>query len=201
MGAFLDWGLPKDLLVPFSEQRMRMRQGREYLVYVYLDHASGRVAASAKIEKYLGNVPALYRKGAEVDVLVTERTPIGYACIADNLHRGMLYANELHERLEPGMKLKASVKAVRPDGKLDLVAGGNAASRTAAVASRIEAILNMEGAISVTDRSTPDEIEAAFHCSKTDFKKAVGHLMKAGIASIDASGRILSAQKQPKCEK
>ncbi len=95
VGAFLDWGLSKNILVPFSEQKSRMKEGGVYLVYVYLDNATKRVVATAKIEKYLGNVPAEYRRGQEVDALVWQHTPIGYRVIVDNLHNGMIYENEL----------------------------------------------------------------------------------------------------------
>lgn len=195
VGAFLDWGLPKDLLVPHREQRSKMHPGGEYLVYIYLDHASGRIAASAKVEKYLGNLPADYRCGTSVSALVTGSNDVGYTCIVDNLHRGILYHNELHAPLTVGQTLKASVKNVREDGKIDLVAGGSARERSAQVADEIERRLKSGGTIGVTERSAPEEIERCLHCSKKDFKKGVGHLLKSGKVTIGADGAILLAQK------
>ncbi|MCM1483216.1 MAG: S1-like domain-containing RNA-binding protein [Muribaculaceae bacterium] len=195
IGAFLDWGLPKDILVPYSEQRAKMRPDGVYLVYLYLDHASGRVVASAKVEKFLGNVRPSYRSGTSVNALITGRSDIGYSCIVDNLHRGMLYHNELHVPLEVGQVIKASVKSIRSDGKLDLSAGGSAVERTAQLAERIEATLRLEGHLPVNDRSTPDDIDAAFQCSKKDFKKAIGHLLRLRKIGINENGSIVLAQK------
>ncbi len=180
-GAFLDWGiLGKDLLVPFSQQRSRMRPGGVYLVYVYLDDASGRVVASAKTERFLGNTLPEYKEGDEVECLVTGETPIGYSVIVDNLHRGMIYSNETFRPLEEQETVRAHVRRVRPDGKIDLRIGGAARERVGGLAESILNILKANGGrIAVTDKSSPEEIKALFRCSKKDFKKAVGALYKA----------------------
>ncbi|MCD8393439.1 MAG: S1-like domain-containing RNA-binding protein [Bacteroidales bacterium] len=193
VGAFLDWGLSKNILVPFSEQKSRMKEGGVYLVYVYLDNATKRVVATAKIEKYLGNVPAEYRRGQEVDALVWQHTPIGYRVIVDNLHNGMIYENELFRPLEIGQSVKAYVKQVREDGKIDLTLSGNTSERVATLADRILHYLELNhGSTPINDKSDPAEIEARFQCSKKDFKKAVGSLYKQHRILISPEGISLA---------
>lgn len=195
-GAFIDWGLPgKDVLVPFSEQKARMKQGGIYLVYLYLDHASGRVAASAKIEKYLGNSLPDYREGQAVEALVVEHTPIGYRVIVDNRHWGMIYDNEIFRALELEETVHAFVKHVRDDGKIDLTLNDRARRRTRDLSDEIlKAIDEAGGEIHITDSSTPEEIKEAFGVSKKDFKKAVGHLYKQKKILL-GDGRIVRAEK------
>ena len=119
-GAFLEWGLMKDLLVPFKEQKMPMREGRWYLVYVHLDHITGRIVASARIDKYLDNVMPEYTFNQEVNLLVADETEIGYKVIINNLHWGLVYYNEVFRRLEKGEELKGYIKEVREDEKIDV---------------------------------------------------------------------------------
>lgn len=183
VGAFLDWGLPKDLLCPFSEQKVKMRPGMVYLVYVYLDHETGRVAASGKIEKYLGNVYPQVHEGQNVNALVYKRTPLGYGCIVDNLYAGMIYENEVYRSIEIGETVRAMVHRVRSDGKLDLTLGGNARERSADVSEKIMEALKKGERIS--EKSSPESIESKFGCSKKDFKKGVGKLIKSGKISIN----------------
>ncbi len=171
IGAFLDWGLPKDLLVPFSEQNAKMMQGGIYPVYVYLDHESHRVVASARLEKHLGNVYPDYRPGQEVECLVIQHTPIGYKAIVDNLHWGMLYHNELFTPIEIEQTVRAYVKNVRPDGKIDLTLSSSTGRRVHTLADRIiERVEAAGGFIPMNDKSSPEEIKAEFSCSKKDFK-------------------------------
>jgi len=180
-GAFLDWGLPKDLLVPFSQQRARMNRGGIYLVYVYLDDSTKRIAASAKVDKFLGNVIPRYREGDKVSCLVIDHTPIGYKVIVDNLHRGMIYDNQVYRPLELEQTIDAFVRTVRADGKIDLILSDKTGRRVGDLSERIlEAIDREGGELYVTDASTPEEIKAAFACSKKDYKKALGHLYKEG---------------------
>lgn len=181
-GAFLDWGITaKDLLVPFSQQKSRMNRGGIYLVYIYLDDASKRVAASAKIEKYLDNALPDYRHGQPVEALVIEHTPIGYKVIVDNRHRGMIYDNEIYRPLELEQTVKAFVKAVRPDGKIDLTLSDSTGKRVMGLSDRIlDALQRAGGQLAVSDKSSPEEIKEMFACSKKDFKKALGHLYKEG---------------------
>lgn len=180
VGAFVDWGLPgKDVLVPFSEQKSRMKQGGIYLVYLYLDAVTGRVAASGKVEKYLGNVLPDYTPGQKVEALVVEHTPIGYRAIVDNRHWGMIYDNEIFRALELEETVTAFVKAVRDDGKIDLTLSDKARRRVCDLSDvLLNALRSAGGTIYITDASSPEEIKAAFGVSKKDFKKAVGHLYK-----------------------
>ena len=178
-GAFLDWGVPKHLLVPFSEQRLRMEEGGIYPVYVYLDDITKRVVASGKLEKFLGNVIPDYKPGQEVQALVWKHTDIGYKVIVDNLFQGMIYDNEVYAPLEIQQTITAYVKNVRDDGKIDLTVGDRAAKRVSDLTSLIlDRIEHNGGRLTITDSSSPEEIKRAFHCSKKDFKKAVGKLYK-----------------------
>lgn len=179
-GAFLDWGLPgKDLLVPFAEQRVRMKQGGIYPVYVYLDHETKRVVASAKLEKFLGNVIPEYRHGQKVSALVWQHTDIGYKVIVDNLFAGMIYDNEVYEPLELEQTITAYVRQVRPDSKIDLTIGDITKNRVSELAEEIiHKLVSEGGTMAVSDSSSPELIKATFKCSKKDFKKAVGKLYK-----------------------
>lgn len=194
-GAFLDWGLPKDLLVPYSEQKTRMRRGGVYLVYVYLDKTTGRVVASAKVDKFLGNVFPEYKPGQEVEALVTEHTELGYKVIVDNLHRGMIYANEIYRPIEVEQHIKAWVKQVRDDGKIDLTINDRADRRTDELARRVLGYISSPGAMRLSDKMPPAHIEMLFQCSKKDFKKAVGHLYKDRKIAIAADGSIYKTEE------
>lgn len=190
VGAFLDWGLPKDLLVPFREQKVRMRRGGIYLVYVYVDDATGRIVASAKTDKFLGNTMPDYKPGQKVEALVTEHTEIGYKVIVDNLHRGILYSNELFRPVEIEESLTAYVKQVRPDGKIDLTLNDKAGKRIGGTADAILAYLRQTDRVPVGDKSDPELISRIFGCSKRDFKQAVGHLYRDHKITISPEGFI-----------
>ncbi|MDE6267678.1 MAG: GntR family transcriptional regulator [Muribaculaceae bacterium] len=195
IGAFLDWGVSKELLVPFSEQRAKMIAGGIYLVYVYLDKVTDRVVASAKIDKFLGNVFPRYRRGDVVDALVIEHLEPGYRVIVDNLHKGMIYDNELFHPLEIGESVKAHVKQVRDDGKIDLSPGADTGTRVRALAEKIYYLMDAAGgSTSLTDNSDPAEIKSLLGCSKKDFKKAVGYLLKNKIVETLPGGMRLIGQ-------
>lgn len=180
VGAFLDWGLTaKDLLCPFNEQRSRMTVGGIYCVYAYLDDATGRVVASSKIEKYLGNVYPCYQPHEQVEALIVKRTDIGYQAIVNNLHFGMIYVDELIHEPEIGATVSAFVKKVRDDGKLDLTMKDTNGKRAHSIADDIlERLKSNSGVLSITDKSSPEVIAEVFGCSKKDFKKAVGLLYR-----------------------
>lgn len=186
VGAFLDWGISgKNLLVPFREQKTTMRKGGRYLIYCYLDHATYRIAATSKINKYVGNLPTDVHSGQPVDCLVIGTEELGYKVIVNNLFYGMIYYNETYTELKPGDRLTALVKNVRRDGKIDLVAGDLAQNRTESLAERlVEYMKNKGGQMTVTDKSPAPVISDIFQCSKKDFKKAVGHLYKQRIISV-----------------
>lgn len=195
-GAFMDWGLAKDLLVPFNEQRSRIHYPGRYLVYVYLDDASGRVTGTTKVEKYLDNVIPHYKPGKKVDCLVYKEAPIGLGCIVDNLHRGMLYADETFRNLRPGDRVAAYVKKVRPDGKIDLTLNRPAVQRTATLGDRILAMMEInKDNFTLNDKSDPEVIKAMLQCSKRDFKQAMGHLLRDGKIVKTEAGYALAIQK------
>lgn len=179
-GAFLDWGLLKQLLLPYSEQTMRLGKGMVIPVYVYLDDASQRVVASARLEKFLGNTVPRYHQGEAVKALIYKRTEVGYKAVVDNLFHGMIYPGDLDSPLEIGTSVTAYVKHVRPDGKIDLLTKGGGDGRIEALAARIDDRLTTEpdGFLPLTDSSSPEAIRRVFGCSKKDFKKAIGHLYK-----------------------
>lgn len=180
-GAFLDWGLVgKELLVPYSEQKMKLSRGMVVLVYVYLDNATQRVVASAKIEKFLGNRYPDYKLGDKVEALVYKHTELGYKAIVDNLFHGMVYENELYKPLEIGKTIPAYVKQVREDGKIDLVLSGGNDGRVDALMERVlDRLKDQPGCfLPISDSASPETIRATFQCSKKDFKKAIGHLYR-----------------------
>jgi predicted RNA-binding protein (virulence factor B family) len=190
IGAFVDWGLLKHLLVPYSEQKSKMHPGGVYLVYIYLDANTNRVCASAKIHKYLGNAYPEYKHGEKVNVLVYGRTPIGYQVIVDNKHKGMIYENEVYRDIQIEERLKAYVKRVREDGKIDLtLTAPGTAGRINSLSDTIMARLKA-GNLTVTDKSSPDDIKAQLHCSKKDFKKTIGALYKEHQIVIAEDGKI-----------
>lgn len=180
VGAFLDWGLvAKDLLVPFSEQRVDMQTGRSYIVRVYLDPASGRIVASAKLAKFLNRTEPDYYHREKVEVLVVQRSDLGYRVIINNEHWGQIYQNEIYQDVNIGDRLTAFIKQVRPDGKIDVTLSKIEKMRVDDLAERIHAYLESHGGeMALTDKSSPDDINKAFQCSKKDFKKALGLLFK-----------------------
>lgn len=188
-GAFLEWGIMKDLLVPFKEQKMPMREGSWYLVYVRLDHVTGRIMASARIEKFLNNVPPVYEYNQEVNLLVTDETDIGYKVIINNLHGGLVYYNEVFQRLEIGEHLKGYTKEVRDDEKIDVCLAPLGYQKVEGIAGVIlEALKIQKGFIPVHDKSEPDIIYSLFRCSKRAFKLAIGTLYKQQLITLEKEG-------------
>ena len=189
MGAFLEWGLMKDLLVPFREQKMPMREGKWYLVYVHLDHVTERIVASARVDKFLDNVPPVYEFNQEVDLLVADETEIGYKVIINNLHWGLIYHNEIYRRLERGEHLKGYIKEVREDEKIDVSLTRLGYEKVEGIAGIIlDALKVQKGFLAVHDKSPADEIYSLFGCSKKSFKQAVGALYKKKLISIEPAG-------------
>ena len=187
-GAFLDWGVVKQLLCPFSEQKIRMHTGGVYLVYVYLDDKTNRIVASARVEHFLGNVYPEYRQGQRVHVLITGRTDIGYTAIVDNLHRGMIYANEVYAPLELESQRAAYVKSVRDDGKIDLtLTVPGTGNRVDHLGHKLLELIERDS-FPLTDKSTPEEVAAVLHCSKKDYKKAIGALYRTRRVALAADG-------------
>jgi predicted RNA-binding protein (virulence factor B family) len=188
-GAFMDWGLMKDLFVPFREQKMKMQKGRKYVVHAHVDEESYRIMASAKIERYLSKEKPAYHVGDELEVMVWHQTDLGYKVIVENQFSGMLYRNEVFQRLEPGMKLQAYVKQVREDGKLDMsLHKGGAKKIDSFVDTLYDYIKEQGGYTSLNDKSDAEDIYATFGVSKKVFKKAVGDLYKKRLIVLEDGG-------------
>ncbi|GAF03890.1 CvfB family protein [Saccharicrinis fermentans] len=189
VGAFLDWGLPKDLLVPFREQKMDMEKGKKYVVYIYLDDESRRIAASSKIEKFLDNLPPEYAEGQEVDLMIFHQSELGYKAIVNGTHTGMLYDNEVFRNLKRGDKMKGFIKKVREDDKIDLVLEKPGYGKVDGIAqSLLSRLEKANGFMDMTDKSPADEINRRLGISKKNFKKAVGALYKQKMIAIEEDG-------------
>ena len=193
VGAFLDWGLSgKDLLVPFSEQRVDMQAGRSYIVRVYLDAASQRIVASAKLAKFLNRTEPDYYHREKVEVLVVQRSDLGYRVIVNNAHWGQIYQNETYQDVNIGDRLTAFVKQVRPDGKVDVTLAKIEKMRVDDLADRIIEYLDAHnGEMPFSDKSDPDAINKAFGCSKKDFKKALGLLYKQQKVTLGETVKLV----------
>lgn len=202
-GAFLHWGLMKDLFVPFREQKMRMEKDRSYIVYVYIDPESRRIVGSAKVEKWLEEARKKdYYRGRAVDLLVQQKTDLGFKVIVDNAHSGLLYDNQLYSELHTGDRLQGVVVNVRPDGKLDVSAQSIGKSRFRDFAEvLVEELEQAGGQLPFTDKSTSEEIVARFGVSKKTFKQAVGTLYKARRIVLTDEGICLNRSgSQPAAE-
>lgn len=189
VGAFLSWGLPKDLFVPFREQRQEMEEGKKYLVYVYLDQNSKRIAASSKIESYLDNIPVDYDVDEEVDLIIVNETDLGFNAIIDNSHLGILYKNEVFQPLNPGDKIQGYIKKIRTDGKIDLCLQKAGYEKISSYVDKIIVELQKnKGFLPLNDKSTPEDIYKIFRISKKNFKAAIGALYKKRFIAIEESG-------------
>lgn len=188
-GAFLNWGLMKDLFVPFREQKMKMQKGKRYVVYVHLDEESYRIVASAKVEHFLSTEKPDYQPGQEVEVLVWQRTDLGYKVIVENKFSGMLYHNEIFQPLEVGMRLTAFIKQVRPDGKIDLVLQQAGARKVDDFSEVLwQYIKDNDGFTPLNDKTDAEVIYHTFGVSKKTFKKAIGDLYKKRRIVLEEDG-------------
>lgn len=192
-GAFLDWGLMKDLFVPFREQKMKMQKGKSYLVHLHIDPESYRIMASAKVERYLSTDFPPYHGGDEVDILVWQKTDLGFKAIVENRFSGMLFDAEIFRQLHSGDRLKAYVKQVRPDGKIDLSLQKKGQKAVHDFSNTLlEHLQNNGGFTPLGDKSPAEEIYALFGVSKKVFKKAVGDLYKQHLITIEPKGLRLN---------
>ncbi len=189
VGAFLDWGLPKDLLVPFREQKDRMEVGRNYIVHVHVDEQTGRILASTRLSRYLDQGPHDFYPGQKVDLIAFGKTELGYKAIVNGTHSGLLFASDVYQELQPGEALKGYIAAVREDGKIDLTLHPPGRARVDDLEGRILAELNARGGFwSLGDHSSPAEIYDELGVSKRTFKQASGALFKKGLITIEPKG-------------
>ncbi|MCG7371436.1 S1-like domain-containing RNA-binding protein [Pseudomonas luteola] len=185
IGIFLDWGLPKDLLLPHSEEKRPLQVGDYCVVYVYIDQRTHRITATARLDRYLDTVPASYTSGQAVDLLVAEQTPMGFKAIIEGKHWGLIHQNEIFKFLRSGMQEKGFIKEVRPDGKISLSLQPLGRQAVDALGQQILGLAKARnGVLEVSDKSSPELISKLFGVSKGTFKKAIGGLYKQGLIVI-----------------
>lgn len=188
-GAFLDWGLAKDLLVPFKEQATEMQEGLSYFVRVYLDEETERVVASSKTRQFLDNEPAEYEEGEQVDLVIGNSTDLGVKVVINDKHSGLLYHNEIFKPLRPGLRMVGYIKKLREDEKIDVTLEKPGYQKIDGLAGEILTKLEQSGGyIEVNDKSTPETIKHIFGTSKKNFKKAVGALYRERMISFKGDG-------------
>ncbi|MBW2351060.1 MAG: GntR family transcriptional regulator [Deltaproteobacteria bacterium] len=188
-GAYLDWGLQKDLFVPQREQHAKMEEGKSYVVFVFLDKKTNRVTASSKLDKFLDLQSPKYDEGEEVDLFICNKTDLGYNAVVNNSHWGLVYKNEVFQKLHIGQQLKGYIKTIREDLKIDISLQQSGYKRVDNISQSIlKTIKDLGGSIAVTDRSPPEDIYSLFGVSKKTFKKAIGALYKKKLITIDTTG-------------
>lgn len=197
VGAFLDWGLPKELLVPFSEQPERMRPGRRYLVKVCQDDL-GRLVATARIDACLETAENDLAVGDEVDIILWDFTDLGVKVIIDDLYPGLLYQDDIRPGMKRGYRGKAYVKKIREDGKIDVTLRKSGRDQLEEDKKALLAALSKEGFVPLTDQSSPEDIKMALGMSKKSFKKALGGLYKAGMVALEDQGIRLKKSARSK---
>lgn len=189
IGAFADWGLMKDLLVPFSEQKVKLREDKSYVLHVYFDEKTGRIAASSKLHKYFDADTQDLKEDQEVDLLVYEETDLGYSAVINNRYSGLIFKNQVFQTIKPGKRLTGYVKQIRPDGKIDLsLQKKGYANIDDAAKVILEKLKKSSDFLPVNDKSNPETIMQLLKMSKKAFKKAVGQLYKERIISITENG-------------
>lgn len=194
-GAFLNWGLMKDLFVPFSEQKMKMEVGRKYIVHVHVDEESYRIVASAKVDRYLSKEKPDYQPGQEVDILIWQKTDLGFKAIIENEFSGLLYDSEIFRTLHTGDTLTAFIKQVREDGKVDLTLQKPGMAKVEDFSETLLRYIKENGGkSSLNDKSPAEEIYATFGVSKKTFKKAVGDLYKKRLIVLSDDGIVLAGE-------
>jgi len=189
VGAFLHWGVEKDLLVPFKEQQTRMQVGEKYLVYVYLDDLTERLVASSNINRFLELDDIELEEGEEVQILIGNEGELGYTAIINDTYRGLLYKNEVFRKVSSGDRTKAFIKQIRPDNKIDLELERSGFGKIEPMGEQILKILQEnDGFLPLHDKSDPEKIKSTLQMSKKNFKKAIGGLYKSRHIEITEKG-------------
>jgi predicted RNA-binding protein (virulence factor B family) len=189
IGAFLDWGMDKDLFVPFREQATRMEAGKSYIVFVYVDDETNRIVASSKLSRFIEREDIHVQEGDIVDLLIYSETDLGFNAIVNNLYSGLIYKNEIYEAIRVGDKMQGFVKRVREDSKIDLSLQKSGYELVDDVKWRILKLMKEEnGLLPLTDNSTPEEIKAKLQISKKAFKKAIGALYRERLVKLTDKG-------------
>jgi hypothetical protein len=189
LGAFLDWGLRKDLLLPIAEQERRVEEGETVVVFVFIDYQTERIIATTRLLAHTDHTPPPYKTGYEVSLLISSETPLGYNAIINNSRMGLLYRAELGTPLHIGQRCEGFVKTIRPDGKIDLSLDPAGYARVKPLAERILATLRANnGHLAMSDTSPPEAIRDTFQASKKAFKQALGTLYRNRLIDLTPSG-------------
>lgn len=192
IGAFLDWGLEKHLFVPFIEQAYPMKKGEWYLIFCYLDLDTERLVASSKVNSFLDNSEITVKPNEEVDLIVTNKTDLGFNVIVNRLHQGLIYHTQIFQSLQTGDKLSGVVKKIRPNGKIDIILQRPGYRGIEPNAKQVLNELELEGGfLPLHDKSDPKEIQKIVQMSKKSFKKAIGTLYKQHLIDIKPDGIYL----------
>jgi len=188
-GAFLDWGLEKDVLVPFAEQHRPLEVGKSYLVYLYIDDIDHRITASSKVDKFLKDESdKQFKPRQKVELIIANTTDLGIKAIVNHSHWGLIHKSDIFDRLSFGQTKTGFIKQVRPDGRINLTFDGGQASRDRNAQLVIDFLNKNDGQAPFHDKSDPKVISRVFGISKAAFKKAIGNLYKNGDIVIESSG-------------
>ena len=191
-GAFLNWGLEKDLFAPFKEQARSMEEGKRYLVYCFMDEKTNRLVASSKTQQFLDKEEANYTNGEEVNLIISHISDAGINVIINDKHRGLAYANEVYDDIKPGLRMKGYIKQVRPDGKIDVSLRKLGVEAIEPSAQQIlDELKANKGFLRLNDNSHPEDIKTVLKMSKKTFKKAIGALYKQKQIEIKDDGIYL----------
>ncbi|MDB2656966.1 S1-like domain-containing RNA-binding protein [Crocinitomicaceae bacterium] len=190
-GAFMDWGLEKDLMVPFKEQKLKFEEGRYYLVTLQLDEATDRLFASAKVSRYLEECTEDFDPKKEVNLLICEQTDLGVKVIVENKYSGLIFNNDISRPVTPGQRTTGYVAKVREDGKLDVRLDPTSFAKVSGSSEKILEILQKKKFIPLTDKSHPDDIRESLAMSKKTFKQAIGNLYRERIIRLEKDGIYL----------
>ena len=189
VGVFLDWGLDKDILVPFAEQHRPLEEGHSYLVYIYINKADGRITASSKVDKFIDDdKPHNFKPRQAVDLIIANSTDLGYKAIINHGHWGVLYKDEVFQRLSFGQSIKGYIKYIRPDGRIDLTLQSGQETRDKNQKIILDYLKDQNGFAEVHDKTDPQVIAKLFGMSKGAFKKAISSLYKQRIIVIGKDG-------------
>ncbi len=188
-GAFLKWGIMKDIFVPISQQETRMKPGDRRFVKIVIDEQTGRIAATEKIDKFLSNLDVTVKENEQVDLIIYKKTDIGYKAIINSKHLGLLHSNQVFRELEPGDRIKGFVKHIRPDFKIDLVLGSRGYAKVSDEEEDfLQKLRNSNNYLPFNDKSLPEDIYAEFGISKKTFKMILGALYKKRLIEFTQTG-------------
>jgi predicted RNA-binding protein (virulence factor B family) len=186
VGAFLDWGLEKDLFVPFQEMDNSLQEGQSYVVALYIDGITGRITASSRLKRFFKEDTSDLELNQQVEILVYKQTDLGYLAVVNQAYSGLLYHNQLFEKVNIGQSRKAFVQAIRPDAKVDLILQQPGIANIEPNAQKVLDLIKKEGGfLALHDKSKPEDISARLKMSKKTFKKAVGSLYKQKLIQLE----------------